>query len=42
MSNVVDTLLDWIDIASVTGDEADYADAVARRLEAEGFGVEKQ
>lgn len=42
MTNAVDTLLDWIDIASVTGEEADYADAVARRLEAEGFGVERQ
>ena len=42
MQNAVDTLLDWIDIASVTGDEADYADAVARRLEAVGFDVERQ
>ena len=42
MNNTIDTLLEWIDIASVTGEEGDYADAVARRLEAEGFGVEKQ
>lgn len=36
------TLLDWIDIPSVSGDEGDYADAVARTFEAAGLSVERQ
>lgn len=42
MTDALDTLCDWIDIASVTGNEADYADALARRLEADGLSVERQ
>jgi acetylornithine deacetylase len=36
------TLADWIDIPSITGDEAAYGDAVARALADEGFAVERQ
>jgi acetylornithine deacetylase len=36
------TLLDWIAIPSVTGDEGAYADTVARRLAAIGLDVERQ
>lgn len=36
------TLVDWIEIPSVTGDEADYGDALARALEARGFAIERQ
>lgn len=36
------TLLDWIDIDSVTGGEADYAEALIRAVEAIGFGAERQ
>ena len=35
-------LVDWIEIPSVTGDEADYADSLARALTAKGFDVELQ
>ena len=42
MSDPLATLLDWIDIDSVTGHEGDYGDAVAGRLAAEGFDVERQ
>ncbi|HJP01584.1 MAG TPA: M20/M25/M40 family metallo-hydrolase [Planctomycetota bacterium] len=35
-------LVDWIEIPSVTGEEGDYGDALARRLSAEGFAVERQ
>lgn len=42
MKAPLDTLLDWIDIESITGNEGDYADALARRLEGEGLGVEQQ
>ena len=42
MEKLFQELMDWIEIQSVTGDEADYADAAARRLEALGFDVEKQ
>ena len=42
MGTHIEELLSWIDIPSVTGDEADYGDALVRRLEAEGFGVERQ
>lgn len=36
------TLLDWIEIPSITGDEEDYADALVRRLEGAGLDVECQ
>ena len=36
------TLLDWIEITSITGDEEDYGDALSRRLAAAGLGVERQ
>jgi len=36
------TLQDWVDVQSVTGNEADYADAVARELTGLGFDVERQ
>lgn len=42
MTSPFRTLQDWIDIPSVTGDEADYADALARHLEGLGLGVERQ
>ncbi len=38
----LDTLLDWIEIDSVTGGEGDYGDALVARLEQLGFGAEKQ
>src|SRR5262245_18915831 len=38
----VRTLLDWIDIPSVTGAEGDYGDALARSLAALGLQVERQ
>lgn len=34
--------MDWIEIPSVTGDEGDYGDALARRLESLGFDCERQ
>lgn len=42
MTDPLRTLQDWIDIDSVTGGEANYGDALARALEAEGLAVEKQ
>jgi len=39
---MIDTLLDWIAIESITGHEGEYGDAVARRLSALGLGVERQ
>ncbi|MCZ6597393.1 MAG: M20/M25/M40 family metallo-hydrolase [Planctomycetota bacterium] len=42
MSSALDTLQDWIDIPSVTGDEADYGDALVRKLEGLGLDVERQ
>ena len=42
MRDAFDTLADWIDIPSVTGDEASYGDAVARALSDQGFDVERQ
>lgn len=42
MAKVFDTLQDWIAIPSVTGEERDYAQALARELEALGLGVERQ
>ncbi len=35
-------LRDWIEIPSVTGEELDYSDALARALEQRGFAVERQ
>jgi acetylornithine deacetylase len=35
-------LRDWIEVPSVTGGEADYADVLARRLEQLGLDVEQQ
>jgi acetylornithine deacetylase len=42
VGDAIDTLLDWIDIQSVTGAEGDYGDALARHLAARGFAVERQ
>lgn len=42
MQNHEHTLVDWIEIPSVTGQEGDYGDAVARALERAGFDVERQ
>lgn len=42
MDRRLDTLLDWIDIESITGNETQYADAIGRELEGLGLGVEKQ
>lgn len=39
---VFDTLCEWIAIPSVSGAEADYADALAHELAARGFDVERQ
>ncbi|HED65585.1 MAG TPA: M20/M25/M40 family metallo-hydrolase [Planctomycetes bacterium] len=38
----LDTLLDWIDLESITGNEGDYGDALVRQLESIGFAAEKQ
>lgn len=42
MDQLFRQLVDWIEIPSVTGDEADYADALGRALTAKGFDVELQ
>ncbi|MCP3919870.1 MAG: M20/M25/M40 family metallo-hydrolase [bacterium] len=42
MQELYETLVDWIEIPSVTGDETDYGDALARALAAHGFDVELQ
>jgi acetylornithine deacetylase len=42
MERLVDDLVDWIEIPSVTGEEGDYGDALVRRLEALGFDCERQ
>lgn len=42
MDAMVRTLCDWIEIPSVTGDEKDYGDALARRLDELGFDVLRQ
>lgn len=42
MERLVDDLVDWIEIPSVTGAEDDYGDALGRRLEALGFASERQ
>jgi acetylornithine deacetylase len=38
----LDTLLDWIDIESVTGGEADYGEALIRFAQGLGLGAERQ
>ncbi len=40
--SLVKDLVDWIEIQSVTGSEADYGDALGRALQARGFDVECQ
>lgn len=42
MQSLIQNVLDWIEIPSVTGSEGDYGDALARELEARGFDVERQ
>ncbi|MCB9913625.1 MAG: M20/M25/M40 family metallo-hydrolase [Planctomycetes bacterium] len=42
MERLIEDLVDWIEIPSVTGDERDYGDALVRRLEALGFDCERQ
>lgn len=42
MESWIKTLSDWVDIRSITGSEGDYGDALARRLTALGFDVERQ
>ncbi len=42
VERLIDDLLDWIEIPSVTGDERDYGDALARRVGALGFDCELQ
>ena len=42
LSPLEQTLRDWIEIPSITGDEEDYADALARALRERGLDVEKQ
>jgi len=39
---VLESLIEWIEIPSVTGEEGDYGDALGRRLRALGFDVERQ
>ncbi|MFT4539446.1 MAG: acetylornithine deacetylase [Planctomycetota bacterium] len=42
MESDIRRLVDWIEVPSVTGNEADYGDALKRALEKEGLGCEKQ
>jgi acetylornithine deacetylase len=42
VTDAMRTLQDWIDVQSVTGHEAGYADALARHLTGLGFDVERQ
>jgi acetylornithine deacetylase len=42
MERWIRRLKDFVEIPSVTGTEGDYADALARELEARGFAVERQ
>ena len=42
MESWIRTLVDWVDIRSITGSEGDYGDALARRLSSLGFDVERQ
>ncbi len=40
--DLVRTLLEWIDVPSVTGSEGDYGDALARACSSIGLDVERQ
>lgn len=42
MKAPLERLCDWIDVESITGNEASYGDVLARELEALGLGVERQ
>lgn len=42
MDDLTRNLIDWIEIPSISGEEADYGDALSRALEARGFAVERQ
>jgi acetylornithine deacetylase len=42
MDVAIRTLLDWVDIPSVTGSEGEYGDALARKLVEIGLDVERQ
>ena len=42
MASLEQTLVEWIEIPSVTGEEGDYGDACARALERAGLSVERQ
>ncbi len=42
MQELAKTLVDWIEIESITGSEADYGDALGRALEGKGLAVERQ
>lgn len=42
MTDVARQLADWIDVESITGNEGDYGDALARALTRRGFAVEVQ
>ncbi|MEM9379292.1 MAG: M20/M25/M40 family metallo-hydrolase [Planctomycetota bacterium] len=41
-ASIAALLADWIDVESITGNEGDFADALARALAARGFAVETQ
>ncbi len=42
MEDLFRTLMDWVDVQSITGAEADYGHTIARFLEGLGFAVELQ
>lgn len=42
MDDLTRALVDWIEIPSVSGEEADYGDALCRALEAKGLATERQ
>ncbi len=42
MNELSRTLVDWIEIPSVSGEEGDYGDALSRALAERGFAVERQ
>ncbi len=42
VSGLERSLLDWIEIPSITGDEANYGEALAAALQKRGFAVERQ
>lgn len=42
MERLIEDLVEWIEIPSVTGEERDYGDALVRRLTALGFDCERQ